>query len=125
MDTNRIFKTCNSYVFIGYERLHESFLRRNWHNGLRTIHVFTFFEGDIDAERLAETSRVCREAKVKLILHGFDKHVLGYAKHELKGVEKDKWFHLSLVKTEAFMIAISEKKTLYIKDREAILCTAR
>lgn len=116
MRSNTCFKLSNSLVCIGFTQSISTWINENTKSNITNIHIFVFDVNDININCIKLFSNFCRRAKIKFIIHCFNKEDIKILKMKLKKVNKDKYFHFQ--KNDEYMISFSKTKRLYISYRK-------
>ena len=101
MADNRVYKLTNEFLCFGFDKKISAEINKQDHPGLSVIHVFAYDYENIDTDVLAYYSDACRRRHIKMIIH-VPQAGRGYLRKKLKGVPKDQYFHLSIIKRKCY-----------------------
>lgn len=119
---NRFIKATNTFVCIDLPRSVAETVNREYHKGVQMIHVFVYDPENVRIDSLKAFAKYAQEKKnLKVIVHCFTSKDLHAMRKKLKGVYKDMYFHLNLVKVRYFHLSISHDWDLFIDSEKTIL----
>ena len=122
MKMNGIFRTPHAFVTVDFPHSTAERLK-NADGNLRKIHVFAFDPENVNVRSLIATAERFRKdsengRRRTLIVHTFDRKQHAVLRKKLKGTEKGRWFHLSLMKREPMEFALAPNHSIFVRNGE-------
>ena len=94
MLNNRFYKLSNTFICIDFDKEMAQKINEEDHVALTTIHIF-YFRHFTAVDSIKVMSEECRKRNIKMIIHCENKKKRNELRKLLKGIQKDKYFHLS------------------------------
>ena len=90
-----LVKLSNTFVCFNLTNRLVKEINENDHPALSMIHIFVNNADHVNARSLAVFAENARERNMKIIVHCLNRKILKDMRKKLRGVYKDKFFHLS------------------------------
>ena len=90
-----LIKLTNTFICFNLTRRLVKEINENDHPALNMIHIFANDPEHVNVKSLAVFAENARERNMKIVVHCLNRKILKEMRKKLRGVYKDKFFHLS------------------------------